>query len=305
MPVAHSHCVAAARFATTEASRRWHSGVRVRWRASALAGSLLRRSAPQRKSGAPDMAPGSAGSRLTRGHAARSPQAQKFGTPLVPLAPAPTEPDSPQYANLQVLPRGERGDSNPRPPGPQPGALPAELRPPGSEAKCTVGRSASRGLWLHARRRPGAGSLRPDASARLGESDGSPAAAARQASSSRGASGPSRAPIWTRAASGSASGDPPAGEPEPLATGAGAGAGGAWGTASGGRRGEHPVGHVLAATLGGPPAAAHRQFLEVELGPFEDLDFRLVGAPLALPQARSPVPPSKESAAPPAPRRRG
>src|SRR5689334_19732223 len=28
--------------------------------------------------------------------------------------------------------RGERGDSNPRPPGPQPGALPAELRPPGS-----------------------------------------------------------------------------------------------------------------------------------------------------------------------------
>src|SRR5215208_1077565 len=27
--------------------------------------------------------------------------------------------------------RGERGDSNPRPPGPQPGALPTELRPPG------------------------------------------------------------------------------------------------------------------------------------------------------------------------------
>src|SRR2546429_9037086 len=26
--------------------------------------------------------------------------------------------------------RGERWDSNPRPPGPQPGALPAELRPP-------------------------------------------------------------------------------------------------------------------------------------------------------------------------------
>src|SRR5947209_19225781 len=27
--------------------------------------------------------------------------------------------------------RGERWDSNPRPPGPQPGALPTELRPPG------------------------------------------------------------------------------------------------------------------------------------------------------------------------------
>src|SRR5689334_22143611 len=30
----------------------------------------------------------------------------------------------------QGLLEGERGDSNPRPPGPQPGALPAELRPP-------------------------------------------------------------------------------------------------------------------------------------------------------------------------------
>ncbi len=29
--------------------------------------------------------------------------------------------------------RGERGDSNPRPPGPQPGALPTELRPPRAE----------------------------------------------------------------------------------------------------------------------------------------------------------------------------
>src|SRR4051812_3475218 len=28
--------------------------------------------------------------------------------------------------------RGERRDSNPRPPGPQPGALPTELRPPGN-----------------------------------------------------------------------------------------------------------------------------------------------------------------------------
>src|SRR5215218_4284929 len=32
---------------------------------------------------------------------------------------------------LQALGRGERRDSNPRPPGPQPGALPTELRPPG------------------------------------------------------------------------------------------------------------------------------------------------------------------------------
>ena len=34
------------------------------------------------------------------------------------------------FPPLRGLQRGERGDSNPRPPGPQPGALPAELRPP-------------------------------------------------------------------------------------------------------------------------------------------------------------------------------
>src|SRR5437868_14898870 len=32
---------------------------------------------------------------------------------------------------VRAFPRGERWDSNPRPPGPQPGALPTELRPPG------------------------------------------------------------------------------------------------------------------------------------------------------------------------------
>src|SRR5215217_5176383 len=31
---------------------------------------------------------------------------------------------------LRAEGKGERRDSNPRPPGPQPGALPAELRPP-------------------------------------------------------------------------------------------------------------------------------------------------------------------------------
>jgi hypothetical protein len=35
--------------------------------------------------------------------------------------------------------RGERGDSNPRPPGPQPGALPAELRPPRVRTDSTNG----------------------------------------------------------------------------------------------------------------------------------------------------------------------
>src|SRR5215210_3532462 len=40
--------------------------------------------------------------------------------------------------------RGERRDSNPRPPGPQPGALPAELRPPGWR-ESSSGRGTSSG----------------------------------------------------------------------------------------------------------------------------------------------------------------
>ena len=49
--------------------------------------------------------------------------------------------------------RGERRDSNPRPPGPQPGALPAELRPPSrlqsSESLEACGRPADQvGLRL-------------------------------------------------------------------------------------------------------------------------------------------------------------
>ncbi len=37
---------------------------------------------------------------------------------------------SPANHRVFCFPEGERGDSNPRPPGPQPGALPTELRPP-------------------------------------------------------------------------------------------------------------------------------------------------------------------------------
>ena len=44
---------------------------------------------------------------------------------------------------------GERRDSNPRPPGPQPGALPAELRPPGRSESRRV-RPTVIGLWRSA-----------------------------------------------------------------------------------------------------------------------------------------------------------
>jgi hypothetical protein len=59
-----------------------------------------------------------------------APPAKHFGTSL---APQPDESDlgkSSQSADCRTSMRGERPDSNRRPPGPQPGALPAELRPP-------------------------------------------------------------------------------------------------------------------------------------------------------------------------------
>src|SRR5438552_10153042 len=48
--------------------------------------------------------------------------------------------------DLQALREGERGDSNPRPPGPQPGALPAELRSPRS-FNVAAGRRVGVSLW--------------------------------------------------------------------------------------------------------------------------------------------------------------
>jgi hypothetical protein len=51
------------------------------------------------------------------------------------LGPRPTQLRLAQKAKPRLSgasTRGERGDSNPRPPGPQPGALPTELRPPGT-----------------------------------------------------------------------------------------------------------------------------------------------------------------------------
>ena len=42
----------------------------------------------------------------------------------------PARAPSRNFLLIAAFPEGERGDSNPRPPGPQPGALPAELRPP-------------------------------------------------------------------------------------------------------------------------------------------------------------------------------
>src|SRR5437763_4255083 len=70
----------------------------------------------------------------------------------------PTRYGSPD-ATMRTLPhrqppvnrsmQGERGDSNPRPPGPQPGALPAELRPP-RDGQCS-GRLMTR-TWGNAAR---------------------------------------------------------------------------------------------------------------------------------------------------------
>src|SRR5947209_11378418 len=51
-------------------------------------------------------------------------------TPRRFTSKAPGDLPAEEIGRFAGLARGERWDSNPRPPGPQPGALPAELRPP-------------------------------------------------------------------------------------------------------------------------------------------------------------------------------
>ena len=81
----------------------------------------------------------SAGARapaVTRGvHALDPPQASRPGVHgpvpvLSPAAGAAAQDRTPESPRQQGFREGERRDSNPRPPGPQPGALPTELRPP-------------------------------------------------------------------------------------------------------------------------------------------------------------------------------
>ena len=57
---------------------------------------------------------------------AKTPQAKEEGATRASHASEPMTPACDGFAAAE----GERRDSNPRPPGPQPGALPAELRPP-------------------------------------------------------------------------------------------------------------------------------------------------------------------------------
>jgi hypothetical protein len=68
---------------------------------------------------------------LRAGHARARRQARKL-TPRGTHGQRGRHPPKCENSLKQALPRGERRDSNPRPPGPQPGALPTELRPPGN-----------------------------------------------------------------------------------------------------------------------------------------------------------------------------
>jgi hypothetical protein len=88
---------------------------------------------------------------------------------------------------------GERWDSNPRPPGPQPGALPAELRPPRRQTPSLTGpRAYAEGSAPAVRNCSSARARRS-----LGDSCGERAVTARQAASSAAASlsPPSSAPM--------------------------------------------------------------------------------------------------------------
>ncbi len=73
-------------------------------------------------------------------HALAPPDPPRPSRPNRPTnAPTPVRPKREHVtrANVKTSKEGERGDSNPRPPGPQPGALPTELRPP-RESESTI-----------------------------------------------------------------------------------------------------------------------------------------------------------------------
>ena len=99
-----------------------------------------------------------------------------------------------------ALVRGERPDLNRRPPGPQPGALPTELRSPRA-LQCTYGRATCRS-W--STRRPATSSRGSSSPSRGRSSRGGWRTAAapwrsRRTTSSRGSSSPARSPCTTEA----------------------------------------------------------------------------------------------------------
>jgi hypothetical protein len=70
------------------------------------------------------------------------PRASKNWSTIGGQFPGPLCPRIRRNGGQQVIREGERWDSNPRPPGPQPGALPTELRPP-REAESTIAATAT------------------------------------------------------------------------------------------------------------------------------------------------------------------
>ena len=86
---------------------------------------------------------------LTRRSEAREPVARRRTAHSAGAWRAPDVPGaSTRLRSIEEKPRvsraflrGERGDSNPRPPGPQPGALPTELRPPRGRQSLATGQS--------------------------------------------------------------------------------------------------------------------------------------------------------------------
>jgi hypothetical protein len=94
----------------------------IQWRRSVSRSMVGRRRARRRRRTLRSWGDGAASGRLLRSPSCRLPASASFSGQQASVAPSPP--------HLQASGEGERGDSNPRPPGPQPGALPTELRPP-------------------------------------------------------------------------------------------------------------------------------------------------------------------------------
>ncbi len=221
---------------------------------------------------------------------ARPPNAgfEKVCSPFVPRGAISTEVATAKSAHLQPLLRGERWGSNPRPPGPQPGALPTELRPP-SDA---TGKSSVESALIATRPAQSAFSQREAVTGRqAGRSGGSAPPGLEQphgvGPKQSGELNAERDGVAKRAGalprSGGCGGRRRGGHPrhDRWRAGRRRPAPGCSSLQSLPRGREHPLGHILALSLRGSPPPPHAELRDLELWPFEDGEPGEVRAPFA------------------------
>ena len=202
---------------------------------------------------------------------------QKLDPNWTPTRSSAACPKTQNHGTCSHFVRGERWGSNPRPPGPQPGALPTELRPPrvrgpefsGRASRRTRLPSAASGAQLTFREREAL--TRREARRARGD--------LRHAANSPAGSSPSSDASWTPSASGSAS--------APFAAAGCAETGGAGVDADGDAASASLAAARTASVTSSLSRSAVRQprpigeLIERQVRTLEDRDLRLLRTPLA------------------------